>query len=133
MAWIFSGKSRESRRRSACQSQGEDHPDIETLLAEISVLKEDNGRLRAEIERLTCELMEANASYSSMKYRVFEAEQSSKRMELATGALVNENKWLKDEVKRLRTELATLRGEAGPENQERRTPSIFANWGRKAD
>ena len=77
--------------------------------------------------------MEANASYSSMKYRVFEAEQSSKRMELATGALVNENKWLKEEVRNLRLELAALHGETVTERPEKRTPSIFTNWGKRSD
>jgi len=68
-----------------------------------------------------------------MKYRVFEAEQSSKRMELATGALVNENKWLKEEVKSLRSELAALRGETVADRPEKRTLSIFAKWGERSD
>lgn len=130
---IFSGKPLEKQKRPAVHSQGEGRSEAETLLDEIKALKEDNDRLRAEVERLTCELMEANASYSLMKYRVFEAEQSSKRMELATGALVNENRWLKEEIRSLRSELAALRGETGPDKPEKRTLSIFAKWGERGE
>lgn len=89
--------------------------------------------MRAEVDRLTCELMEADASYSSMKYRAFEAEQNSRRMELATGALVSENKWLKEEVKRLRREITALRGETIADEPEKRKLSIFAKWGERPD
>lgn len=130
---ILSGKPLEKQKRPAPHSQGAGRSEAETLLDEIKALKEDNDRLRAEVERLTCELMEANASYSSMKYRVFEAEQSSKRMELATGALVNENRWLKEEIRSLRSELAALRGETGPDKPEKHTLSIFAKWGERGE